>query len=135
MTSVAKLSLILLALLVLHVVDHSALHPGSAGGATSAVGLVGLAAVALLAGLALRRDARAPIGAAIIGFGTAVGFALVHIAPHWSALSDPYPGAGLTLVSWASMLTALVIGFALGLAGVAELRRATASAAAARGSP
>jgi hypothetical protein len=123
MSVVAKLSLLLLALLVLHVADHSVFHAGSAEGATSVVGLLGLASVAAVAGLALAGPRLAPAPAAIVGFGTALGIAVVHLAPSWSAVSDPYPGAGLNAISWTSMSAALVTGFALGLAALAELRR------------
>jgi hypothetical protein len=82
-----------------------------------------ITALALLTlGLALRRHPRAPLAAALTGFATAAGVAASHIAPHWSAFSDPYPALGADALSWVVMLAELGAALALGVAG---LRAAT----------
>jgi hypothetical protein len=58
----------------------------------------------------------------VTGFSVAAGVAASHIAPHWSAFSDPYPAIGADALSWALMLVELGAALALGYAG---LRAAT----------
>src|SRR4051812_13325356 len=99
---------------VLHTLDHLRQGTGRLtpevlwGGTVLSVGAV----VTLL--LVLRGSPRAPLAAAAIGLGSAFGVAASHIAPHWSAFSDPYPDLGVDALSWAVMLgevaTALVLG-------------------------
>ena len=81
------------------------------GAAISVLGLVALF-------MALRRDPRAPVACAIVGLSSAVGVAASHLAPHWSAFSDPYSGLGLDTLSWAVMLAEVAAALALGLAGI-----------------
>jgi len=49
--------------------------------------------------------------------------AAAHLAPHWSALSDPYPDLGLDALSWAVMLAEVAAALVLALAGVREVAR------------
>src|SRR4051812_42769402 len=74
--------------------------------------------------LVLRRHPRAPLVAAVAGWTSAVAVAAAHVAPHWSAFSDPYPDLAVDALSWAVMLAEIVPAALLGLAGVLELRRA-----------
>ena len=74
----------------------------------------------------------APVAAAF-GFPVAVGIALVHLLPHWSALSDAFPGAhhtGVTSMSWGVVLIEIVGAIALSVAGLVAVRRASEDAAA-----
>ena len=94
--------------------------------------LVSVLAVATLY-LALRRHPRAAMFAAATGFAVAAGVAASHIAPHWSALSDPYPEVGADALSWAVMLAELGAALVLGLTGLraaTPARRRGASTAA-----
>jgi hypothetical protein len=108
---------------LLHTLDH--LRQGTdrlttevfAGGSVLTVA----ALVALY--LALRRDPRAPLTAAVVGLWTAVGVAASHIAPHWSAFSDPYPDLHVDVLSWAVMLGEIAAALVLGVVGLRELRR------------
>ena len=88
-----------------------------------------IAAIASLV-LALRRDERAPIFAAVLGLSAAAGIAASHIAPHWSAFSDSYPQIHADALSWAVMLAEIVAAAALGLVALTELRAAGRPAAA-----
>jgi hypothetical protein len=86
--------------------------------------------ISTLAGLALivavfARSRLAPGAAVVFGFGAAFGVAAVHLLPHWSALSDAFPGshdAGVTAISWVVVLVEIVGSLAMGIAGVAVLR-------------
>ena len=57
-----------------------------------------------------------------MGVSVALGFVAVHLAPHWSAVSDPYSAFDADALSWA--LVALPILAALNL--VAQAARAHA---------
>jgi hypothetical protein len=73
--------------------------------------------------LVLRRSPRAPLVCTIVGLWSAAGVAAAHIAPHWSAFSDPYPDLSLDALSWAVMLAEVGTALILGLVGLRELRR------------
>ena len=79
---------------LLHTADHQ--RQGTKGLSTEI--LIGGSAITIAAFaslvLALRRDERAPIFAAVLGLSAATGIAASHIAPHWSAFSDSYPQIG-----------------------------------------
>jgi hypothetical protein len=74
--------------------------------------------------IVLRRHPRAPLVAAVIGWTSAVAVAASHVAPHWSAFSDPYPDLPVDALSWAVMLAEILAAAALGVAGTLALRRA-----------
>jgi hypothetical protein len=74
--------------------------------------------------------ARHPWGqtlAALIGLPVAAGVAVVHLLPHWSVLSDAFPGArgtGVTAMSWTVVLLEIAGAAAMGVAALRlELRR------------
>ena len=74
----------------------------------------------------LRRDRRAPLVAAVVGLWTALVVSAAHLAPHWSAFSDPYPDKSLDAFAWIAMLSEVVAALVLGLIGLAMLRARTA---------
>ena len=49
--------------------------------------------------------------------------AAAHIAPEWSAFSDPYPGGGQDALSWAIMLLELGAAAVLGILGLRRVAR------------
>jgi hypothetical protein len=105
-------SIALAVLLVGHVVDHAVRQPADQqlSLAGSAPGLLG--AVAVLGALVVvaRGGRRAPEVAGLAGLATAAGFVAVHLAPHWSMFSDPYPDRALDAGSWTEMLATLACG-------------------------
>ena len=111
---------------LLHTLDHLRQGIGDltteilAGGS-----LLTLAALATLV-LVVRGDPRAPLTAAVVGLWSAVGVAASHVAPHWSAFSDPYPEIQVDVLSWVVMLAEIAAALALGLIGIRELRRQAA---------
>jgi hypothetical protein len=52
-----------------------------------------------------------------------VAVAAAHLAPHWSAFSDPYPDLSVDALSWVVMLLEVATALVLGLVGIRELRR------------
>jgi len=86
-----------------------------------------IAAIASLV-LALRRDERAPIFAAVLGLSAAAGIAASHIAPHWSAFSDSYPEIGADAISWAAVALEIAAALLLGAVALRELRKASKTA-------
>ncbi len=67
----------------------------------------------------------APAAAIVVGFVSAVGFAVVHLVPDWGPLSDAFPGAhvhaGVTAFSWFAALFEIAADLAFGAAGVYAL--------------
>jgi uncharacterized membrane protein YphA (DoxX/SURF4 family) len=82
----------------------------------------GVAAIASLV-LTLAWFRKAPLVAAVVGFGSAVIAASSHLLPHWSAASDPYWDLSLDAWSWAAMLSEIVAGIVVGIVALGVLRR------------
>jgi hypothetical protein len=107
----------------LHGVDHVRQGLGRltfevmAGG----LGLLLLALVPLA--LTLRGHRLAPLAAAVVGLWTVFAVAASHLAPHWSALSDPYADNDLDVVSWSLMLAVIAVAAVLGAIGLGTSRR------------
>ena len=121
MTRLAGAAALFLAANLVHTLDHLRTGVDRLTSETLAAGtLLTLAAVLALV-LALRRDARAPVVCVGVGLAGALGVAAAHLAPHWSALSDPYPGLGLDALSWAVMLAEIAAGLVLAVAGAREV--------------
>ena len=124
-------NVILAVLLGLHVADHALRqHAGPTGvGAIPAV----LGAVAILGSLVLtmRRSPHAPLAALVVGAGTAVGFLVIHMTPHWSAFSDSYFDRPVDALSWTNMLTNVAAAVLLAVAAV-QARAAAAARPAIR---
>jgi hypothetical protein len=115
---VIYLGLAFVAANVLHTIDH--LRQG-VGGLSAEILVAGtgltIGAVVVLA-MILREHPRAAQAAAILGIGGAAGIVAAHVAPHWSALSDPYTENGADAVSWMVMLLEVGTAAALGVAGL-----------------
>jgi hypothetical protein len=123
MTRLAVAATLFVAANILHTLDH--LRQGLDGltpEILTAGTLLSIAAVFALV-LALRGDAPAPVVCAGVGLAGALGVAAAHLAPHWSAFSDPYPDLGLDALSWAVMLAEIAAGVVLAVAGAREVTR------------
>ena len=109
---------------VAHTLDHQRQGTERLTGEIYAGGaVISLLAVVVIV-MALRRSQKAPIACAVVGLWTAVGVASSHLAPHWSACSDPYPDLSLDAFSWVLMLGEITAAVALGVVGIRALRRA-----------
>lgn len=107
--------------LALHIADH--FRRGIDVVTTEVLWLGNLSTAAGITVIAMvfTRHRLAPTAAALLGFPVAIGVAAVHLLPHWSTLSDAFPGAhgtGVTGMSWAVVLLEIVGASAMGLAGV-----------------
>jgi hypothetical protein len=115
-TALGRASLLLVAADVLHALDH--VRQGrSIGPEVYAAGLAGWVALAVLLVLVAGGHRFAAPYACAVGLTFAAGFVLVHLAPHWSAFSDPYSAFDPDALSWA--LVAVPPAAALWLAVVA----------------
>lgn len=114
---------VFLAANLLHTADHFRQGVGGLSAAILVAGttLTVLAAVVLV--LALRHHPRAAAFAAVVGLSGVAGIAASHLAPHWSALSDPYPQIHADALSWIVVLVEMGTALVLGLVGLRELRR------------
>ena len=119
-TPLGRASLLLAAADVLHALDHTRQGRGLAGEVYVA-GVAGWIALAVLVVLVARGHRLAAPYAAAVGVSVAVGFLAVHVAPHWSPLSDPYSAFHADALSWA--LVALPVLAALNLVARAAQSR------------
>ena len=133
-TLLARTALLFVVLLVLHALDHGLRQDASVPSPLAVVGLSGTVVAAGVLVLALRRHPLAPPAAVFVGLGTALGFALAHLIPHWSgAFSQFYGDLDVDAVSWLSVGVTMAVALALGLRGLRELQRGRPTPAAARG--
>jgi hypothetical protein len=118
MNTLARATLFLLVMQVLHLGDHTFNQPSrDLGVQGAAIGALGFLTLFGCLYLATREDPLAPLACAVTGFGTALGFISIHIAPHWSLFSDPYSAFDANGLSWAIVIVS--IGAALWLGVVA----------------
>jgi hypothetical protein len=99
-TALGRAALALTVADVLHALDHTRQGRDLAS-EVYVTGVAGWIALALLLVLIARRHPLAALYAAAVGASVAVGFLFVHVAPHWSAVSDPYSAFGADALSWA----------------------------------
>jgi hypothetical protein len=108
---------------LLHVADHGRQHLAGLNAVVLLLGtLVTASAVAVF--IAVRRGSPyAPLLAAVVGFQAAIGVSASHIAPEWSVISASYSDdIHPDTLAWAVMLSEVVAGFLLGIAGLYSLR-------------
>ena len=100
---------------LLHGADHLRQHMAGVNAEVLIGGML-ITLTAVIVVVAVRREhPRAPLAAAVVGFGAAFLVAGAHLAPHWSVLSDSYvddisPDIGSWLVVILEIATALVMG-------------------------
>ena len=124
---IVRLSWTMFALQVVHILDHARQGRGL-NNELYGIGTFATVSALALVVLVVRRHPLAPVAAVTVGFGNLVGLPLVHIVPHWSAFSDPYPAAHVDAGSWLQVSVMMVVALMLGLAGLAAIRRPAASA-------
>jgi hypothetical protein len=120
-TALGRAALLLVAADVLHAVDHTRQGRDLAS-EVYVTGVAGWIALAVLLVLVARGHRLAAPYAAAVGLSVAAGFLAVHVAPHWSAFSDPYSRFDADALSWA--LVAVPVLAAVNL--VAQAARAHA---------
>lgn len=115
--------------LAAHTADHIRRGTGVITPEVFWAGLASTAAGVLTIVLVATRHRLAATAAAVVGLPIAVGVIAAHLLPHWSALSDPFVGAGtigITPMSWTVVLIEIAGAAAMGIAGIAMLKRETA---------
>jgi hypothetical protein len=129
-TPLGRAALALTAADVLHALDHTR-QGRTLASEVYVAGVAGWIALAVLLVLVARGHRLAAPYAAAVGLSVAVGFLLVHVAPHWGPFSDPYSAFDPDALSWA--LVAIPVAAALWLTAVAvRAMRAERVPAAAR---
>ena len=125
MTTLARINLLLVALLVAHTLDHGLNQPARAVPASgTAIALFGFVVLATSAVLAVRRSPLAPAAAVIAGLATAFGILAIHLLPDWwGFVSDPYWDFDANALSWVLALAPLLAGIWLAAAGAREMGR------------
>ncbi len=127
-TALGRATLLVLAVSVLHDLDH-ARQGTSAPAEVVVTAVAGWLATFVLLALVARRHRLAVPYAAGFGVALALGFVLVHFLPHWSAFSAPYGDQDVDALSW--VLAALPICAGLWLtAQAAALARAARTGSA-----
>ena len=112
--------------LAAHTADHIRRGTGVISPEVYWAGIVSTTAGVGTIALVAARHRLAPLAAALLGIPVALGVAAVHLLPHWSALSDAFPGAvgtGVTPLSWLVVLVEIAGAFALGVVGLRMLLR------------
>jgi hypothetical protein len=112
--------------LIAHTADH--IRRGTSVVTTEVLALGVLSTIAGIVTVALifTRNHRAPLVAAVFGFQVAIGVAVVHLLPKWSAFSDAFLGSrgtGISAMSWTVVLIEIAGGLALGIAGASAVSR------------
>jgi hypothetical protein len=124
MTKLLTVNLALLALNVAHALDH-AFNQGQGLKAIGLVGGLGVAASLLAVILCLRGARIAALLTTVVGFTEAIGFSLIHLAPKWSAISDPYyEAAGVNGFSWVVLVLSVALAVYAGVVGLKAWRSA-----------
>src|SRR4051812_20921451 len=107
---------------LLHTADHFRQGTGGLSWEIFVAGTSLTIGAVLVLLLVLRGHERAPLFAVVIGFTGAIGIVASHIAPHWSALSDPYTEGDQDVLSWIVVLAEISTAAVLGFAGLRALR-------------
>lgn len=107
-----------------HVLDHLRRGQGSVTEELYWAGNLALVLQVVVITLVLTRHRLAPAMAVAAGFPLALGFSAAHWLPGWSALSDPVWEIGSwAWLSYAASTMEIVGALAVGIAGLAVLRR------------
>lgn len=116
--------------LLTHLADHFRRGTSVLTGEVNLLGTISTVAGLATIALVFTRHHLAPVGAVALGFPVAIGVAAVHLLPRWSDFSDAFPGSttGVNALSWTVVLLEIAGAAALGLAGLAMLRRERAAA-------
>jgi hypothetical protein len=120
-TPLGRAALLLAAADVAHALDHTRQGRDLAPEVYTA-GIAGWIALALLLVLVARRNRLAALYAAAVALSVAAGIVAVHLAPHWSAFSDPYSSFDPDALSWALVALPVLAALLLVVRAVEVLR-------------
>lgn len=86
-------------------------------------GFAGYVTTAVVLVLVLRGHRLAPLGAVLLGASAVIGFAAVHLLPHWSAISDSYSDFDTDALNWVLAILPMAAAAALAVAGARAMRQ------------
>lgn len=111
MSTLVRANLALLALLVVHSLDHAFNQPArSIDGAIGMFALIGFGLVIAAIALARKGHRFAPAVSVAGGVSNAAGFAIIHLTPQRNWLSDPYSAFNPNVLSWMTLAAPMVVG-------------------------
>ncbi|MGI8945581.1 MAG: hypothetical protein ACR2GL_05005 [Thermoleophilaceae bacterium] len=113
---------VLVAVLVVHALDHALRQEATVPGLVVAAGAFGFVAALVALGLGLARARLDAPATAVVGFGTVLGFLAVHVAPDWGPFSQPYSDIPVDDLSWAILIAPIAVAAAAGLVGLSRSR-------------
>ncbi|MCU1375579.1 MAG: hypothetical protein JWO68_2865 [Actinomycetia bacterium] len=107
----------------IHTFDHLRRGQGSVSEQLYWAGNHALVLQVVVITLILTRHRLAPLLAACAGFPLALGFLAAHWLPHWSSLSDSFVDDHAALFSWFASGAEIAGALAVGVTGLAMVRR------------
>ena len=107
----------------IHLIDHLRRGQDSVTEQLYWAGNLGLVVQVAVITLVLTRHRVAPLAAIAAGFPLAIAFAAAHWLPKWSSLSDSFVDNGASAFSYVASITEIAGAAAVGLAGLAIIRR------------
>jgi hypothetical protein len=111
-----------LAAVAVHGIDHLRRGTDVVTTQVLSLGTVQLALVVIAVVLVFRRHPWAAPAAIAVGLPGAIGFAAVHLLPHWGSFSDPFTGVvvapKVNALSWVTALLEIGADLAFGWAGI-----------------
>jgi hypothetical protein len=126
MTRLGLAAVTLTVLDVLHALDHTR-QDRQLAKEVYVVGVSGWVMLGLLLYLVFARHRWAPLYALATGASVLLGFTAVHLAPHWSAFSDPYSRFDPDALSWVLIVLPMLAAAWLAYEGATRLPRAAAA--------
>lgn len=117
-----RVNMALLALNLAHSFDH-AVNQGDGWAGFGAIGGLGIAVVLVALALSWMQSSLAAPVTAAVGFGQAIAFTVIHLAPQWGPLSAPYYDAeNVNAFSWVVLAISLGVSIYAGVVGLREWR-------------
>ncbi len=124
MSTLAKANLLVLALLVIHTIDHAVAQESRAlPGSSNLVGVAGFVLTAASSWLALHRSTIAPEVSAVVGALTTIGVVTIHLVPSWWGwVSDPFWDFDASFLNWLGLIALLASAVYLTVVGLRRER-------------
>ncbi|CAN5484505.1 hypothetical protein BH20ACT19_BH20ACT19_13040 [soil metagenome] len=114
-------NLLLIALLVLHTLDHTLRQTATVPAEAATAATVGFVATVAALALSLGASRWAAAATAVVGLATAAGFVAVHVLPEWSVFSQPYADIEVDMLSWVTMFVPALAAAGVGTLGLSRL--------------